>query len=321
MMRVLTPRCGWEKEKEKKREGEGEGEGERARGVVEYTGGSTGSSLAFVCAVKGYPFCAVTSDAFAEEKINTMRAFGAEVVIVPSVNRRVTPDLTPKMMDIAQEISLQSDVSLVNTRTADAAAERKSVHYQYAKDFAATWHTQYDDYEAHRTKYVLKFKQKLSWVSRIWASQETVHEPMELLSFFVSSCPLEESQRAGYFVLQKMFLDKLGDQFVLWTHQMQTRLSPHEIATYPLSYSSGTQSPLLLSYSSFVNDVSRWVEVIVLSEWEAKERAKMVEFFVLLLEKLVERRCFLVCMGVAMGLQSSHVDRCAFARWQEKNLE
>src|SRR5690348_18000743 len=35
--------------------------------VVEYTGGSTGSSLAFVCAVKGYPLRIVSSDAFAAE--------------------------------------------------------------------------------------------------------------------------------------------------------------------------------------------------------------------------------------------------------------
>src|SRR5947209_8576264 len=47
--------------------------------VVEYTGGSTGSSLAFVCAVKGYPLRIVSSDAFAVEKIRTMQAFGAHV--------------------------------------------------------------------------------------------------------------------------------------------------------------------------------------------------------------------------------------------------
>jgi cysteine synthase A len=44
--------------------------------VVEYTGGSTGSSLAFVCAVKGYPLRIVTSDAFAIEKIRTRRPSG-----------------------------------------------------------------------------------------------------------------------------------------------------------------------------------------------------------------------------------------------------
>src|SRR6201994_4187505 len=62
--------------------------------VVEYTGGSTGSSLAFVCAVKGYPLRIVSSDAFAAEKTATMRALGAEVELIPSP-QGITPDLIP----------------------------------------------------------------------------------------------------------------------------------------------------------------------------------------------------------------------------------
>ncbi|HVQ43087.1 MAG TPA: cysteine synthase family protein [Vicinamibacterales bacterium] len=61
--------------------------------VVEFTGGSTGSSLAMVCAVKGYRCLLLSSDAFAEEKLRTMRAFGAELRIVPSEGGRVTPKL------------------------------------------------------------------------------------------------------------------------------------------------------------------------------------------------------------------------------------
>src|SRR5262245_43414395 len=61
--------------------------------VVEYTGGSTGSSLAFVCAVKGYRFRVVSSDAFAQEKRQTMRVFGAELNLIPSQDGKVTPDL------------------------------------------------------------------------------------------------------------------------------------------------------------------------------------------------------------------------------------
>jgi cysteine synthase A len=71
--------------------------------VVEYTAGSTGSSLAFVCAVKGYPLRIVSSDAFAAEKILTMRAFGAEVELLPSPEG-VTPELIPAMMRRAAEI-------------------------------------------------------------------------------------------------------------------------------------------------------------------------------------------------------------------------
>ncbi|HCA79380.1 MAG TPA: cysteine synthase [Bacteroidetes bacterium] len=73
--------------------------------VVEYTGGSTGSSLAFVCAVKGYRFHVVSSDAFAKEKLQTMKAFGAQLTIVPSKGGNVTPDLVPRMMQRAQEIA------------------------------------------------------------------------------------------------------------------------------------------------------------------------------------------------------------------------
>jgi len=61
--------------------------------VVEYTGGSTGSSLAMVCAMKGYDFHVLSSDAFAVEKLDTMRAFGADLEIVPSDGGKVTPAL------------------------------------------------------------------------------------------------------------------------------------------------------------------------------------------------------------------------------------
>jgi cysteine synthase A len=75
-------------------------EGAEARGalrpgmrVVEFTGGSTGSSLGMVCAAKGYPFVVLSSDAFAKEKLLTMSAFGADVRLVPSDGRKVTPAL------------------------------------------------------------------------------------------------------------------------------------------------------------------------------------------------------------------------------------
>ncbi len=82
--------------------------------VVEYTGGSTGSSLAFVCAVKGYRFRAVSSDAFAAEKIQTMKAFGAEVIIVTSESGKTTPDLIPRMMERAQSLAESEDAYFTN---------------------------------------------------------------------------------------------------------------------------------------------------------------------------------------------------------------
>ena len=65
--------------------------------VVEFTGGSTGSSLALVCAVKGYRFAPVSSDAFAKEKLDTMRAFGADLHIVDSEGGTITPGLFDRM--------------------------------------------------------------------------------------------------------------------------------------------------------------------------------------------------------------------------------
>ena len=61
--------------------------------VIEFTGGSTGSSLAMVCAAKGYKLVLLSSDAFAEEKLKTMTALGADLKIVPSDGGKVTPAL------------------------------------------------------------------------------------------------------------------------------------------------------------------------------------------------------------------------------------
>ena len=65
--------------------------------VVEYTGGSTGSSLAFVCSAKRIPLRIVSATCFAPEKIRTMRAFGAEVELIESPEG-ITPSIVPRMM-------------------------------------------------------------------------------------------------------------------------------------------------------------------------------------------------------------------------------
>ncbi|HEV8594763.1 MAG TPA: cysteine synthase family protein [Thermoplasmata archaeon] len=77
--------------------------------VVEYTGGSTGSSLAFVCAAKGYPAYFVCSDAFAEEKLRTMRALGATVEVLPSQDRKITKELIAKLVARARELASEPE--------------------------------------------------------------------------------------------------------------------------------------------------------------------------------------------------------------------
>src|SRR5688572_21938984 len=73
--------------------------------VVEYTGGSTGISLAFVCAVKGYRCRIVCNDAVAWEKRRSMQVFGAELEVLKSEGGKLTPDLVPRMMARAREIA------------------------------------------------------------------------------------------------------------------------------------------------------------------------------------------------------------------------
>jgi cysteine synthase A len=75
--------------------------------VVEFTGGSTGSSLAMVCAMRGYKAHFVSSDAFAFEKLQTMRAFGAQLEIIPSDNGKITAGLFDVMIARARELSKQ----------------------------------------------------------------------------------------------------------------------------------------------------------------------------------------------------------------------
>jgi cysteine synthase A len=78
--------------------------------VIDNTGGSTGSSLAMVCAVKGYKAYFVSSDAFAKEKLQTMRAFGAELEIFPSDNGKITAKLIDDMVVRVKELSKQPNI-------------------------------------------------------------------------------------------------------------------------------------------------------------------------------------------------------------------
>jgi cysteine synthase A len=91
-------------------------EGAEARGalkpgmrVIEFTGGSTGSSLGMVCAAKGYRFVALSSDAFSQEKLLTMKAFGAELKMTPSDGGKVTPELFARFRAAIAPLAAEPD--------------------------------------------------------------------------------------------------------------------------------------------------------------------------------------------------------------------
>jgi cysteine synthase A len=91
--------------------------------VVEYTGGSTGTSLAFVCAAMGYRLTIVTSDAFSLEKRNYMRALGADVRELPSDGKRTTGELIQRMIAEAAQLSAAPDAFFADQfNNPDAAA-------------------------------------------------------------------------------------------------------------------------------------------------------------------------------------------------------
>jgi cysteine synthase A len=77
--------------------------------VVEYTGGSTGASLALVCAAKGYRLKIVTSDAFSRDKLDQMAALGAELTLVQSEGGLTTRKLILDMIETARVLSREPD--------------------------------------------------------------------------------------------------------------------------------------------------------------------------------------------------------------------
>ena len=78
--------------------------------VVEYSSGSTGTSLAQVCAAKGYPVRIVTSDAFSDEKLNHMRALGARLLLIPSHGGGITKVLFTEMIEKTRELSQMPNI-------------------------------------------------------------------------------------------------------------------------------------------------------------------------------------------------------------------
>jgi cysteine synthase A len=82
--------------------------------VVEYTGGSTGASLALVCAAKGYRLRIVTSDAFSAEKRDHMAALGAELTLVRSEGGLTTKKLILDMIEVARQISREPNTYWIN---------------------------------------------------------------------------------------------------------------------------------------------------------------------------------------------------------------
>ena len=111
--------------------------------VIEYTGGSTGASLAKVCANKGYRAYFISSDAFAKEKLQTMRAFGAELEIIPSDGGMITAKLIDDMIARAKELSKEP-----NTFWTDQInnVDNRNAYHVMAKEIMDVLGTEIDEF-------------------------------------------------------------------------------------------------------------------------------------------------------------------------------
>lgn len=111
--------------------------------VIEYTGGSTGSSLAMICATRGYKAHFISSDAFAEEKLQTMRAFGAKLELIPSDNGKITAKLIDDMIARANELANEP-----NTFWTDQInnMDNKRAYHAMAKEIISELGTNIDEF-------------------------------------------------------------------------------------------------------------------------------------------------------------------------------
>jgi len=111
--------------------------------VLDYTGGSTGSSLSMVCAMKGYQAHFVTSDAFAKEKLQTMKAFGATLEIFPSDNGKITADLIDSMVGRAKQLSEQPNIFWTDQFN---NIDNRNAYHNMAKEVIAVLGNEIDEF-------------------------------------------------------------------------------------------------------------------------------------------------------------------------------
>lgn len=111
--------------------------------VVEMTGGSTGSALAMVCAVKGYQAHFVSSDAFSYEKLQTMRVFGAELDVIQSEGGSVTASLFPKMRARINELANEPDTFWTDQFN---NPDNRTAYHALAKEIVGVLGNQIDEF-------------------------------------------------------------------------------------------------------------------------------------------------------------------------------
>ncbi len=121
------------------------GELKKGGTVVDYTGGSTGSALAMICSAKGYKAHFVSSNAFAEEKLQTMLAFGAKLELIPSENGKITARVIDKALDRVKELAKQPNTFYTNQFK---NTDNRNAYHKMAHEIMAVLGTNIDEFIA-----------------------------------------------------------------------------------------------------------------------------------------------------------------------------
>lgn len=121
------------------------GELQKGGTVVDYTGGSTGSSLAMICSAKGYKAHFVSSDAFAYEKLQTMRAFGATLELIPSENGKITANVIDKALERVRQLAKRPNTFYTNQF---ANVDNRKAYHQMAHEILAELGNEIDEFIA-----------------------------------------------------------------------------------------------------------------------------------------------------------------------------
>ena len=121
------------------------GELKKGGTIVDYTGGSTGSSLAMVCSARGYKSHFVSSDAFASEKLQTMKVFGAELELIPSENGKITAKVIDDALKRVSEIAKKDNVFYTDQFNNE---DNRSAYHQMAFEILDILGTRIDEFIA-----------------------------------------------------------------------------------------------------------------------------------------------------------------------------
>jgi hypothetical protein len=126
---------------------------------------------------------------------------------------------------------------------------------------------------------------------------------------------IQATAQAMFSQLSQSEIDVVAEHFLIFFIRLQKEISEDELFSFPIQYSSSNTSTVrthLSAINSFINDLSRWAELVVLSRWNAEDRAGILQYLISLAERLEAKQCFPACMGITMGLSSPHIERSVF---------